>query len=54
MDSFESGRYGEALPRLASGSVTQPEDRYQQLKEAVEAREAEAAQAESGDQEAAA
>lgn len=36
----ETGR-AEAFPRLEDGSVTRPEDRYRQLKTAVEARLAE-------------
>ena len=41
INDFEANGYQEAFPRLADGSVTRPEDRYQQLKEAVEARMAE-------------
>lgn len=51
IDDFEATGYAEQLPRLSDGSVTRPEDRYRQLKEAVEAREAEAqkaAEAEAG------
>ena len=48
LDGFEADSGPEYLPRLDDGSVTRPEDRYQQLKEAVEAREAEAAQEEAG------
>lgn len=43
IDAFEAGGGPDNLPRLSDGSVTRPEERYQQLKEAVEAREAEAA-----------
>ena len=42
IDDFEATGYAEQLPRLSDGSVTRPEDRYRQLKEAVETREAEA------------
>lgn len=44
IDEFERGGWAEQLPRLSDGSVTRPEERYRQLKEAVEAREAEAAE----------
>lgn len=43
INAFEDTGYASHLPRLDNGSVTRPEDRYQQLKEAVEAREAEEA-----------
>ena len=43
MEAFEAGGYEETLPQLPEEGVTPPADRYRQLKEAVEAREAEAA-----------
>lgn len=42
IDEFERGGWADQLPQLSDGSVTRPKERYQQLKEAVEAREAEA------------
>lgn len=33
---FEARKYDDCLPRLSDGGVTRPEDRYRQLKEAVE------------------
>lgn len=41
--AFEEENYAEALPRLSDGGVTRPEDRYRQLKAAVDAHEAEEA-----------
>lgn len=43
LNEMESQGLADHFPRLSDGSVTRPEDRYQQLKEAVEARLAEAA-----------
>ena len=47
--AFEEENYAEALPRLSDGSVTRPEDRYRQLKAAVEAYGAEEALNTQGD-----
>ena len=47
--SMEEENYAEALPRLSDGSVTRPEDRYRQLKAAVEAYGAEEALNTQGD-----
>lgn len=40
IDEFEGGGYQALLPQLSGRNVTQPAERYRQLKEAVEAREA--------------
>ena len=47
--AFEEENYAEALPRLSDGSVTRPEDRYRQLKAAVEDYGAEEALNTQGD-----
>ena len=43
INEMEAGEFASHLPRLDDGSVTRPEDRYQQLKSAVEAHEQETA-----------
>ena len=44
IDEFESQNWADCLPILDDSSVTRPVDRYRQLKDAVEARLAEAAE----------
>ena len=48
LHEFDTDGYTKYLPHLSDESVTHPEDRYQQLKDAVELHEAEAAAKEDG------
>ncbi len=47
---FDGGGYAEALSQLSGEGVTPPAERYQELKEAVEAREAEASEGQEAEQ----